>query len=73
MPKFNSKYTLIYDILNPKVIHDWSLQKVQNLRTSNDETIIVTTGRLVRQKGYDLAIVAAAELKQLGLKFNGIL
>ena len=49
MPKFNSKYTLIYDILNPKVIHDWSLQKVQNLRTSNDETIIVTTGRLVRQ------------------------
>ena len=70
MPKFNSKYTLIYDILNPKVIHDWSLQKVQNLRTSNDETIIVTTGRLVRQKGYDLAIVAAAELKQLGLKFK---
>ena len=70
MPEFSNKYQVVYDVLNPNVIHELSMEPVQNLRTSKDEWIIVTTGRLVPPKGYDIAVNAASLLKRSGLNFK---
>jgi glycosyltransferase involved in cell wall biosynthesis len=70
MPEFSNKYQVVYDVLNPNVIHELSMEPVQNLRTSKDELIIVTTGRLVPPKGYDIAVNAASLLKRFGLNFK---
>ena len=70
MPEFSKKYQVVYDVLNPNVIHELSMEPVQNLRISKDEWIIVTTGRLVPPKGYDIAINAASLLKKSGLNFR---
>lgn len=70
MPEFSNKYQVVYDVLNPNVIHELSIELVQNLRTSKDEWIIVTTGRLVPPKGYDIAVKAASLLKRSGLNFK---
>lgn len=70
MPEFSNKYQVVYDVLNPNVIHELSIESVQNLRTSKDEWIIVTTGRLVPPKGYDIAVKAASLLKRSGLNFK---
>lgn len=70
MPEFSNKYQVVYDVLNPNVIHELSIEPVQNLRTSKDEWIIVTTGRLVPPKGYDIVVKAANLLKRSGLNFK---
>lgn len=70
MPEFSNKYQVVYDVLNPNVIHELSMEPVQNLRTSKDEWIIVTTGRLVPPKGYDIVVKAASLLKRSGLNFK---
>lgn len=70
MPEFSNKYQVVYDVLNPNVIHELSIEPVKNLRTSNDEWIIVTTGRLVPPKGYDIVVKAASLLKRSGLNFK---
>lgn len=70
MPEFSNKYQVVYDVLNPNVIHELSIEPVQNLRTSKDEWIIVTTGRLVPPKGYDIVVKAASLLKRSGLNFK---
>ena len=70
MPEFSNKYQVVYDVLNPNVIHELSIEPVQNLLTSKDEWIIVTTGRLVPPKGYDIVVKAASLLKRSGLNFK---
>ncbi len=70
MPEFSNKYQVVYDVLNPNVIHELSIEPVKNLRTFNDEWIIVTTGRLVPPKGYDIVVKAASLLKRSGLNFK---
>lgn len=70
MPEFSNKYQVVYDVLNPNVIHELSIEPIKNLRTSNDEWIIVTTGRLVPPKGYDIVVKAASLLKRFGLNFK---
>ena len=70
IPQFKEKYHLVYDILNPQVIKDLGDEHVQNLKNEQDEWIFVTTGRLVPQKGHDIAISAAEELKHKGVKFK---
>ena len=70
IPCFKEKYEVIYDILNPNLIREYSKLVTFNLKKSSDEHIFVTTGRLVPQKGYDIAVKAASVLKQQGLKFR---
>lgn len=70
MPEFKDKYEVVYDVLNPNIIHDLSLEQVTSLRTKMDEYILVTTARLVPEKGYDIAVTAASFLKQNGVKFH---
>lgn len=70
MPEFSGKYLTVWDIINPRVTRDLSKQPVLNLRSSSDESVFVTTGRLHVLKGYDIAIEAARYLKNKGLKFK---
>lgn len=70
IPQFKEKYHLVYDILNPQVIKDLGDERVQTLKSEQDEWIFVTTGRLVPPKGHDIAIAAAEELKHKGVKFK---
>lgn len=70
MPKFKDKYNLIYDILNPNLIRDYSQLDVPKLNKTVDDWVFVTTGRLVPQKGHDIAVKAASVLKQHGIKFH---
>lgn len=70
LPEFKDKYSVVYDILNPNVIRELSLEPVTTLRTEDEESVFVTVGRLVPPKGYDIAIHAASVLKQHGIKFH---
>lgn len=59
--------TTVYDILNPAVIRD--MARVDPPFAHGETLRIVTVGRLTREKGYDLAIRAAAMLRERGLRF----
>lgn len=62
------KISICYDILNESLIRDMAMDK--NIRNNSDRRIHITTvGRLVYQKGYELAIGAAEILRQNGIHF----
>lgn len=57
-----------YDIIDTRLIT--SMAREQSLSWQSDKIHIVTVGRLVPQKGYDIAIDAACVLKDHGLNFE---
>lgn len=66
-PEFKSKFHRIGNVILPSVIRNMALE--------NDEPLapglkIFTLGRLVQQKGYDIAIEAAGLLKSKGMEFK---
>ncbi|MEE1062128.1 MAG: glycosyltransferase, partial [Paludibacteraceae bacterium] len=61
-----SKIVVVYDILNTELIR--SMSKEQGFKDNYDGTRLVTVGRMVPQKAYDLAVLAADELKSRGYK-----
>lgn len=65
----SSKLYTVYDILNVELIKKMSHEPVQVISTSK-ELVIVTVGRMVAQKGYDLAVEAAKILKSNGISFR---
>lgn len=68
-PAQKSKIKLIYNIVSPRTIHKLASEIKGDIynRTEN-ETIILTIGRLHFQKGYDLAIEACKKLISKGRK-----
>ena len=67
-PEFAGKMTTILDINNPEMIVDMSRQSCV-LPDQNGLTLM-TVGRLVPQKGYDIATKAASILKSRGIQFH---
>lgn len=67
-PEIKNKITTIYDILNTQLIRKLSTADIGLNRTS--ELILTTVGRIVPQKGYDLAVDAAEILKNRGINFT---
>ena len=63
-----SKLYTVYDILNVELIKKMSHEPVQ-VNSPSKELIFVTVGRMVPQKGYDLAVEAAKILKTKGISF----
>lgn len=63
-----SKVVTIYDILNSSLIR--TMSKEPGFSDQYDGLRIVTTGRMTHQKGYDLAVKAADELRKRGHKFR---
>lgn len=64
-----SKLYTIFDILNVALIKKMSHEPVQ-VNTATKELIIVTVGRMVAQKGYDLAVEAAKILRANDISFK---
>ena len=62
-PNLKSKIKMMYNILSEKAIHNLAVEKTEGLDT---EINLVTLGRLSQQKGFDLAIQAAAILVKKG-------
>lgn len=63
------KLYTVFDILNVDLIKKMSHETVQ-VKTNINDFIIVTVGRMVAQKGYDLAVEAAKILKTKGISFK---
>jgi len=66
-PDLKSKIKMMYNILSEKVIQNLAVEKTKGLDT---EINLVTLGRLSQQKGFDLAIIAAAILVKKGYNFK---
>lgn len=67
-PRYSKKTVTILDINNPKTITSMAQQAIS--LPNDDGLTLVTVGRLVPQKGYDIATKAAWLLKERGVKFH---
>lgn len=65
----SEKLYTIFDILNVDLIKMMSHVRVQ-VKTDSRDLIIVTVGRMVAQKGYDLAVEVAKILKAKNISFK---
>lgn len=68
-PEFSKRVIVLYDINNEKLIQRMAEEHV-DLACEEDCWRLVTVGRLVVQKGYDIATNAAYLLKQQKVKFH---
>lgn len=60
---------VIYDIISPALIYEMAIKK-GGFTDLFDGIRILTIGRLVEQKGYDLAIEACYRLKKQGFNIK---
>lgn len=67
-PEFADRMTTILDINNPNTIEEMSCQPCELPEKCG--LTLVTVGRLVPQKGYDIAAGAASLLKRRGIRFR---
>ncbi|KRE97074.1 glycosyl transferase family 1 [Paenibacillus sp. Soil766] len=67
--QMKEKFEVIYDIVSPKLIKEMS-NKDKGFIDTNDGIRILTIGRLVDAKGYDLALEACNLLKSEGVNFR---
>lgn len=63
-----NKIVIIYDILNPELIT--KMGKKTGFTDGYKGLRFVTCGRMVGQKGYDIAVLAADELRKRGYEFK---
>ncbi len=69
-PEFKSKVSVIHNIISGKTIRQLAEEPpAEEIMSSN---LIVSVGRLSREKGFDLAIDAASELKKREIHFRWI-
>lgn len=68
-PEFADRITTVYDIRNQALMEEMAEAYVPYQKQENAPAI-VTVGRMVRQKGYDLAVEACRELRERGLNFR---
>ncbi|UAL50262.1 glycosyltransferase [Metabacillus dongyingensis] len=69
MPALKGKTCVIYDILSPNLIKTMALEE-GGFQDNFDGLRILTIGRLVDLKGFDLAIEASYRLKKQGYNFK---
>lgn len=68
-PEYKKKIKVIYDIISPKLVINMA-KKGTGYNDDFDGIRILTIGRHVHLKGYDIAIDAARILKEKGIKFR---
>ena len=69
LPSMQNKTLVIYDIISPTLISSMSLEK-EGFKDNYQGLKLLTIGRLVESKGYDLAIEASYKLKKDGIDFK---
>ncbi len=67
-PEYKEKIKAVYDIRNQDLIEKMALE-IDPFGIPHKVPVLVTVGRMVASKGYDLAVCAAAELTKRGLPF----
>lgn len=68
-PEFEKKIKVIYDISSAKLIQQMAMQDNPYREVRTDKTL-VTVGRLVEAKGYDIALSACKILKDKDMRFK---
>ena len=68
-PEFEDKMRVMWDIIDSSTIHKMSEFKADFV-INKSLPVIITVGRLVELKGYDLALKAACILRNRGIKFH---
>ena len=68
-PEMQAKMTTLYDIRNQRLMEQMA-QAENPYEKQSGVLILVTVGRMVQQKGYDLAVEAARILLQRGVDFR---
>jgi glycosyltransferase involved in cell wall biosynthesis len=68
-PEYANRITTVYDINNAEMIGKMAIES-NPYEKETVHPVIVTVGRLVQQKGYDLAVEAARNMKMLGINFR---
>lgn len=69
LPSMRSKIKVVYDIISPTLIKTMAKDS-GGFQDKYDGLRILTIGRLVTQKGYEMAIEACNKLNQDGLEFK---
>ncbi|MCU5377758.1 glycosyltransferase [Bacillus cereus] len=69
IPKIESKIQVVYDIISPTLIKSMANES-KGFSDQFEGLRILTIGRLVYEKGYELAIEACYKLKQKGYRFK---
>ena len=73
VPSLSDKLVCVYDILNPELICRLANEEVSDIPAAGQGTItLVTVGRMVYLKGYDLAVDAGEILHKNGIGFKWI-
>lgn len=68
-PQYCSKYVCVYDILNPNIIREYAETPIADVKCSEGITL-TTTGRMVYQKNYTLAVETAKILRDKGIRLK---
>lgn len=68
-PEYANKIATVYDINNAEMIGKMAMES-NPFENDTVHPVIVTVGRLVQPKGYDLAVEAARNLKLQGINFR---
>jgi len=69
-PQYADRLLTIFDINNPDLVKKMSEEENKLPEKREGVLRLVTTGRLVQQKGYDIAVKAAGLLKERNVKFE---
>lgn len=70
-PQYKNKFLVIKNMVLPQMIHRMAEETLpENIMKKPGEKIIVTVGRLVHQKGYDIAVQICQALVQNGMKLK---
>ena len=70
LPQYIDKYVCVYDILDPQLIRRQAKEEILERALFENNTVIVTTGRLAYQKNHLLAVESAKILRDKGLQFK---
>lgn len=70
-PEYKNKFLVIKNMVSSQMIHALAEEPLpENITRKPGEKIIVTVGRLVHQKGYDIAVQICQELVHNGMKLK---
>ncbi len=70
LQSIKSRFLTVWDIINQNMIRKLAQEPCNKLKQDYSDFALITTGRLVVPKGYDIAIEAASFLKQKGISFK---
>lgn len=69
-PEYSNKLVVIKNMISKKLIFELSKEKIEKYSINKNCTNIVSVGRLVEQKGFDIAVGICKKLLENGIDLN---